>query len=284
MHAWLVRRVFGGRMLRSLLLGVGFAGALGIGTSALAETPRQPTGKWTLDYGTTQCTALRDYGAANDPFTFAIVPAPEGDTYELLLGLNRRPPVSAEELEATVDFGFGPIKSWFLKYASENRKLTVYQFRISASEMARARTASSIALHVKGDLDSNLELDTIPALLDGLEKCTADLKNYWNMDGEKDGRITTSAKGELHHLFTADDYPSEALNHLQEGGSQFLLLVDEKGTVAGCHVMIPSGSPVLDAMGCAVFRERAHFKPALDRAGKPVRSTYITPKVDWRMY
>ena len=43
------------------------------------------------------------------------------------------------------------------------------------------------------------------------------------------------------------------------------------------------GLPVLDAMGCQVIRERAKFTPALDRGGKPIRSTYVTPPIRWRM-
>jgi len=53
--------------------------------------------------------------------------------------------------------------------------------------------------------------------------------------------------------------------------------------VAGCHLLLASGVPVLDAMGCVVIQERARFQPALDSSGKPVRSTFITPKIRWRI-
>jgi hypothetical protein len=59
--------------------------------------------------------------------------------------------------------------------------------------------------------------------------------------------------------------------------------VDEKGSVAGCHVLQPSNIPVLDAMGCQVMRLRGNFSPALDRTGKPVRSTIVTPNIVWKM-
>lgn len=73
------------------------------------------------------------------------------------------------------------------------------------------------------------------------------------------------------------------MNRGQEGDAQFLLLIDENGKVAGCHVLIASGVPALDAMGCSVIRNRARFKPAVDSAGKPTRSTVVTPKVSWRL-
>jgi hypothetical protein len=36
-------------------------------------------------------------------------------------------------------------------------------------------------------------------------------------------------------------------------------------------------------MGCQVIRKRAKFTPARDAAGKPVRDSYVTPPVAWRL-
>jgi TonB family protein len=149
--------------------------------------------------------------------------------------------------------------------------------------MAQAASASSVTLRLKGKGHFSFSLANMPALLKGLEQCTRDLKRYWHMRDVDDGSIATPAKGDIRGVFTSGDYPSEALNRSQEGGGQFLLLIDEKGKVAGCHVVQASGLPALDAMGCQVIRERAKFTPAQDRAGKPIRSTYVTPRVIWRM-
>lgn len=265
----------------------GAAGALlCLGQSAVAADTSavlQPVSPWNLDYGVTQCTAMRDYGDAEDPVTFAMVPAPEGDTYELLVAYKRLGPEFADELEGTVEFGSGPIKAWLLRYASKNRKLTIYQFRISSAEMAQARTAESVTFHIKGAPDVAFSLQKIPALMDGLAKCTDDLKDYWNMGGKTVAREAAPAKGDLRAIFSANDYPREAVSRWQEGTSQYLLMIDEKGKVAGCHVVVPSGVPILDAMGCAVIQERAKFNPAVDSTGKPERSTLVTPMVSWRM-
>jgi TonB family protein len=120
-------------------------------------------------------------------------------------------------------------------------------------------------------------------LIKGLQDCAADLKRYWNEGGEKDGRIATPAEGDVKSLFSDWDYPDEAMIRRQEGTAQFILLINQQGRIAGCNVLQPSGVPVLDSMGCAVIRERAKFKPARDKDGKPVRSTYISPPVSWRI-
>lgn len=249
--------------------------------TAVAE-PLQPVSKWDLNYGDTDCAAIRNYGSAAEPITLAIRPSPTGETYEILVGRRRFGPQFAQELEGSVDFGNGPIKAWLLHYATP-KKFEVYQFRIKAAEFAQARSARAVSLHIKDAPDFAFTLESIPQLLAGLDACTVDLKRYWNMDGEKDGRIAKLATGDIRKEFSSDDYPSEAFNRQQEGTAQFLLLVDEKGKVAGCHVTVASGVPALDAMGCVVIVQRAKLNPALDSAGKPVRSTVTTPPVRWQI-
>jgi TonB family protein len=250
---------------------------------AWADPPLSPVKPWVLDYGETQCTAARDYGNAANPTTFVIRPAPNGETFELLVGRQRRGPTFAEELEGSVDFGLGPIKAWLLHYGSKTRSVAIHQFRIPAAEMVKARAASVVTLHIKGGPDVSLSLANMSALLSGLQECTADLKRYWNMNAPE-GTIAKRAKGSLRGIFTDSDYPAEALGRSQEGRAQFLLLIDKTGKVAACHVYKASGVPALDAMGCQAIRERAKFTPALDVHGIPIRDTVVTPPVTWRLY
>ncbi|HEX5257969.1 MAG TPA: energy transducer TonB [Sphingomicrobium sp.] len=258
------------------------ASLLSIASTAGAR-PLQPVSPWDLDYGQTQCLASRNYGDAAKPTTLAIRQSPNGETYEILLVRQNPPPEYAEEQEGNVDFGHGPIKAWLLHYRPTTGKLNIYQFRIPAIEMTQARSANAVTLNIPGVPEVTFELAAMPQLLDGLDACTADLKRYWNMGGEKKGLIAKPARGDIRDVFNSGDYPSEAQHRGQEGDAQYLLLVDEKGKVAGCQVLLASGVPVLDAMGCAVIQERASFTPALDSSGRPVRSAIVTPKVRWRL-
>lgn len=252
------------------------------GRPAAAE-PMQPVKQWVLDYAEAQCVAYRDYGNAEKPTTLAIQAAPNGETYEIVILRSSPAPEFAEELEGTIDFGQGPIKAWLLHYRSTGTKLDVYRFRITGAEIAQARTASSVTLHTKGDLDFAFALKSMPQLLDGLAACSADLRKYWNFDGDKDETIATKAKGDVRGVFSEKDYPWEAMSRGQEGTAQYLLLIDETGSVAGCHVEKASGVPALDAMGCIAIQKRAKFTPALDAQGKPVRSAVVTPPITWRL-
>jgi len=257
--------------------------SLSIIVPPVSAEPLQPVKGWVLDYAEAQCLAYRDYGSAANPITLAIRPAPNGETYEILVIRRSPAPEFAEELSGSVDFGSGPIKAWLLHYRSDKTKLDVFQFRITAAEMAQARAASAVTLQIKGAPDFAFALKTIPQLLSGLQACTADLMKYWNMDAAKQEATATSAKGDVRGVFSGDDYPWEALSRGQEGTARYLLLIDEKGGVAACHVLKPSGVPVLDAMGCVVIQKRAKFTPAKDANGKPMRSTTVTPPVAWRI-
>jgi len=252
------------------------------GSPALAD-PMQPTKNWVVDYADTECDASREYGSGDDALVLLIRPSPNGDSYELLLSRPHHGPKFAEELEGSVDFGGGPTKAWLLHYGGKARDVNVYKFRIPAAEMARGRNAASVRLRVEGGPDVTLKLTIMAALLEGLDKCTVDLKRYWNMDDAGEARVATQAKGSLVGLFSDNDYPSEALMRGQQGASQFLLLIDEKGNVAGCYVQRASGVPALDGMGCYVIKERLKMTPALDAQGHAIRSSAVTPPIKWVM-
>ncbi|HEX5237129.1 MAG TPA: energy transducer TonB [Sphingomicrobium sp.] len=245
--------------------------------------PLHPSGAWDLNYEETQCVAARKYGNPADPVTLAIRQSPNGETYEILVGWKHRVSEPLTEEDSTVDFGNGPITALALFYETAAKTVDVHSFRISAADMAQARSASRLAVRISGSADLTFDLASMPQVLEGLQTCTENLKQYWNMSGEKDGRVTTPARGDLRSIFSSDDYPRLALRRGQAGAGQYLLLVDETGKVAGCQVLLATGAPVLDTMACSIIEDRAKFTPARDRNGKPVRSTVVTPRIIWSL-
>jgi protein TonB len=53
-------------------------------------------------------------------------------------------------------------------------------------------------------------------------------------------------------------------------GVRYAVNVD--GTVSDCFADEPSGLPQLDALACRLIEQRFRYRPARDRAGRPVRS------------
>jgi hypothetical protein len=264
----------------------GFAAAVALVCSSFA-TPAlaalQPTTNWAVDYGDTQCAAARSFGPADDPITFAIVPSINGEMYRLIVNRKRQGPVYAEEASGSIHFGDTRINTWLLHFGQRGVNSSNFEFHVSAAQLQKARSAAAIGFRSDNGQDFEFALSEMPALLDALAKCTADLQQYWNYGQRTTLSDSKTPRGDLRSLFRADDYPSEALSRMQSGTSQYQLLVNEKGEVTGCDLIVQSGVPVIDSMGCQVMRERAKFKPSIDTTGKAVRSVVTTPPIVWRV-
>lgn len=88
--------------------------------------------------------------------------------------------------------------------------------------------------------------------------------------------------GSLTSIFSADDYPADALDLNQQGSVGVLVRVDPKGAVSDCIVTASSGSPGLDAQTCRIVWLRAKFTPARDPSGKAIPSLY-QQSIVWRI-
>jgi TonB family protein len=252
-------------------------------SSEAADGPLQAVKPWVLDYADSQCAAGRDYGDPEKPITLIIRPVPMGETYELQLIRKNAGPSSAEEGAGSVDFGAGPIAGSVLHFGSVADKLDIFQFRMATAQIQQARSASKVTFRTAHRPDATFSLTSMAALLSGLEECNKDLRRYWNVDNKTGINVTKPAGGDVRRIFTDSDYPDDALLETKEGTAQFLLFIDTGGKVAACNVLKPSGVALLDAMGCQVIRKRAKFAPARDAGGKPVRDSYVTPPVAWRI-
>lgn len=249
-----------------------------------APAPLAPVSPWEVDFAETQCVASRDFGSKADPLSIAIrPPLMGGDSYEIFVARAGQGPRHGEELKGSVDFGHGPISAWLLRFTSSDKTLAFWTFRLSEAEMAQARSASFVHLRGGSSLDTSISLTSVAAVMTQLEACAEALQRHWNWGPQSETPIVGQPFGDVRSIFTSDDFPAEAMHYDQEGASQFLLLIDERGKVAGCHVVRTSGVPVFDVMGCSVIQKRATFRPATDAHGRPVRSMVVTPAVTWRI-
>ena len=267
----------------SLRLALGLAAAIivSLASDPLFAAPLSARGAWIIDFDDTQCTALRKFGSPEDPVDFMIRPAFNGQSYELFVGRKGRGVEEARTRKGTVDLGQGEKASWFVSSRPSKTGLSVFRVRLADADVRASSAAKEIRMQVAGS-DFHLATGDLNSVLKTLDSCVADLRDYWN-DGIKSGSIATEVKGNIRSVFTHNDYPGESLQNSVEGSVQFTLLIDEQGAVVGCDPLMASGAPLLELMGCQVILARAKFAPALDKSGKPVRSTYVTPAVHWRI-
>lgn len=253
-----------------------------IGTAVLGS-PLQPSDKWVVDYGNTQCTAARSFNSPAGQTVLGIVPALSGSSYRLLVSVERTGPAFAKEREGAVDFGRGAIHQRVLYYGGTGVKLTVYQYRVSASDLEEGSSGGEVRLWSDGGEHYTFALSNMPAVLNALRECNSDLQRLWNMSGTPEPSIVDAPAGDVRSLFTRSDYSTEAVSQSEQGSTQYQLLIDERGAVARCDVLASSRDPSLDATGCDIIRERAKFRPALDARGNAIRSVFTALPVTWRL-
>lgn len=264
------------------------AAVLGFSATAAVSAPVNLSGgsTWNVDYGASQCTAASTYDDAGQPVVVGIVPSINGDRYKLLISMPQPGPAFAKEAKGTVDFGSGPIMSPTLFYGHTGVPLNVRQFEISSADLQQARSAGGVRFHSSDGADFTFALANMSDVIDVLHSCSADLQRYWNAQGVPSTRPASSVAADLRTLYTPADLPGGTWYRSPESlsparSSAFELLVDERGTVAGCDSVSPTGAPILEASFCTTMKEKARFKPAVDSAGNPVRSVVTTAAVDW---
>ncbi|WP_118857200.1 energy transducer TonB [Sphingomonas mesophila] len=83
-------------------------------------------------------------------------------------------------------------------------------------------------------------------------------------------------------LFSADDYPAEAVRKQEEGVVQVKLRISPEGRVTECSI-VKSASRALDVATCRLMVSRARFQPATDDAGRPIEAEIVAPPITWEL-
>ena len=87
------------------------------------------------------------------------------------------------------------------------------------------------------------------------------------------GRIGTPSQ--IVRKISGGDYPPAVRSRWPRGGRIFTRLrIEADGRVSQCDVMRSFGDPLADQWTCALIRQRAAFRPATDRAGRPIASWF----------
>lgn len=255
--------------------------------------PLQPTDKWHLFYQESNCAAERRFG----DHVLGFQPSPLGKTTRMVvIGPGRV--VRTRQLDSLIALADGgpPIKTSSLVYATSRkgvRGITTILPLADAERVARSNwlRVSTLGMAPKSKrtmpsaepyFSAEFAVGSTAALGRELGKCLADLQKHWGM---VDGQLPTPAvppQFPVKGLITSDDYPEDAITANQGGTTRYMLMIDERGKVLDCVIEQTSGVASIDGMGCQVMKERGKGKPALDAAGKPVKSVLITT-IGWRI-
>lgn len=89
--------------------------------------------------------------------------------------------------------------------------------------------------------------------------------------GDGDGVAETGPR-KIRGRLSFDDLPDDALLPGQEAKVEVRYTVEVNGRTTGCRPVRSSGFPRIDSLACRLIERRYVFRPALNRAGRPVRS------------
>lgn len=268
-------------------------------SSAAAAEPKQPTGKWIVNFADAQCVATRNYGSETDPIYLVFKAPATGGSLQIGIARKGRD-IEPKQFDGEVVIDEAPaIQTNLLEFGNTKLGQRALLVNLSSQNVASLRPAKTLAIRARDRGFSKLgtrlgqggrsegetfALTQMEALMKTLDTCTADLRSVWKVweydkgpSGLKEG-----PSGDLSGIFSPDDYPGIAMLKDQMGSVAFVLLIDERGKVADCTVTETSGVASLDAQSCAVVKERAKFKPAIGLDGKPSKSSYFQ-RIRWRL-
>ena len=254
-----------------------------VGTADAPDAPRQPTGKWIVDFDQPQCVAQRNYGTAEDPLYLILKQPPLGDVMQVAIS-NQRPAGKATEQDGRIEFdGQESIKVSVVAFQPLGSKLRTRSRKSHACSVRRGQDCNQRRISTRG-LNERLALAEITPLLKIMDECVQDLRDTWHAheEGSISGGLAKEANGNLQGLFRGDDYPADALHNDQSGTVAVALLIDERGAVADCSIIGTSNVAILDAQTCILAKKRAKFRPAVGRDGKPAKDAFIQ-RITWRL-
>lgn len=177
----------------------------------------------------------------------------------VLLGARSLVPY-APALKATLTRFYG-MQTW--TKTEDEAAVTSFTFQAPSGRWYRLRTGS------------------MAAPMKAMRDCMDDLVKSWGYDPAQQAALTRPPEPVgAEPWLNSGDFPLGAINKGGAGLVLYRLDVDEKGKATGCHVQASVGDEAYRQATCVALEQRAHFKPALDAQGKPVRS-FFARKQGW---
>ncbi len=142
---------------------------------------------------------------------------------------------------------------------------------------------TSITLKRPGGKRYRLETGSLAAPMAAMRACTDDLLVHWGYDPKVEAGLTRQAVpiGNMGSWIRSEDFPEKALTRGHNGYVRFRLDVGPDGTVTGCRVLFRTNPDDFADHSCKLLMQRARMTPALDAAGKPVKSYYMS-RIKWQ--
>jgi len=237
----------------------------------------QPSAKWAIDYADDQCFLSRKYGGEADGVTLGLGLMPSVSGAEMFLIEPAIKDEGGRSVSGAIEIGGSKDRtavSGVSVKLKEGGRIT--RFRVAGGLLDQIRASDEVAITVE-ERRYRLHLNSMPAAFAAADACKTDLMKSWGLDPKRmtDVQIPAEPIGSPASWVSPNDYPKEARRNREMGRVKVRLDIDDAGKIAGCHVVMSSGSKSLDETTCERAGSRARFRPARDASGKAIPTIRI---------
>lgn len=293
------------RAILSTTIAVTMLGAAIPAHAAGNPAPFEPSSKWVANYADNSCRLLRTFGEGADKLFLEVrLFEPGEDGWAVISGKPLGAPIRGQTrvtyrfapddgdstslgLGATVDNGAPAVifrmsllpldmrKQLEAKVKKDRDDPTLWHPFWSTEREAKI---TAFEVGVSGRRRVTLHVGTMRPAMDVMRDCLDNLVGAWGLDVNVQKSLARPPlpASDPQHWLDSSDYPAAMLMGGFNDKVDVRLMVDANGTATSCDVMTMDSRPEFIKATCAPLMQRAHFKPALDAAGKPVASVYVT--------
>lgn len=254
-----------------------------------------PSSAWNVDFAENKCRLARLFGEGENRHlvffeqywpgeAFGLTVA--GPSYDRFRSRQRtalgffdgQERQRTEPFTGTVaDFGTGVIYSSARLAAGDSEGADAATTQLAQLDTQLAAKVEYVALKQRGD-EIRLSTGPLDEAFAVLNQCSAQLITDWGLDFDQQRRATrmpewTNMEGVVRRIQAA--YPRKALNRGEQGLMRMRVIVSEEGAVESCTIIKATDTEKLESPACNEM-QNARFTPALDAAGQPMRSFYVT--------
>lgn len=253
---------------------------------------------WWLNYDDDSCTMKRVFGADKDMVGLIMeVYSPGAGFYLSLTGRPFRNWTTEEKVKYRFDpAGEDRSERYFSVRAANHDSGILLRSTVgiatapaSVSESPASKHDTKFMIDEDRELQVNelfiaegrnrpivLETQSMGAPLKALRKCANSLSETWGLDPKVKLVRPPLPLTSPSSWINSNDYPPELLRQFERAVVHFRLDVDKAGNATSCHIQRAIGDKRFENTVCANMMAMAKFYPALDEAGAPALSAFVS--------
>jgi TonB family protein len=273
---------------------------LGIGLASAGARPEdvrklEPTSPWNIDYAEDSCALKREFGPPASRALLELRQFEPGASFSVLVAMDGRdfhlrpprvrflPEPKPRTIDGAIHFedgrGVKAVK-WYDSLAPDEPAPTADDAKPKDAD-PRVREGAVSAIEVGGIFGSTVVLATgeMHKPMEAMRACLDELLTHWGIDAAAHRTLSRRASPDGQAswaLELQDSYPRAMLLQEKSAEVRVRMMVGPDGKPTECHIQIKSQDPSFETTACREMMKAARFKPALDAAGNPIASYYIT--------